>query len=146
MIHHELFLITGPCEGLHSSKLNSANWIIKKYRKLHIRVFLFASFKSSSSNCLRAKRQLFWNHCRQLSWSATSQRVKSKICVQKENKTDYYYLSNRRMIEVVFSSRVSLLAFYSSEKVLSAQVCSLACVSITVLWPKTRIKLVLQTR
>ena len=47
-----------------------------------------------------------------------------KICVQKDNKTmqlkleklkeknsDYYYLSNRKMIEVVFSSRVSLLAF-----------------------------------
>ena len=32
------------------------------------------------------------------------------------------------MIEVVFSSRVSLLAFYSSEKVLSAQVCPLACI------------------
>ena len=28
-----------------------------------------------------------------------------------------YYLSNGKMIEVVFSSRVSLLAFYSSEKV-----------------------------
>ena len=27
-------VITGPCEGLHSSKLNSANWIIRKYRKL----------------------------------------------------------------------------------------------------------------
>ena len=46
------------------------------------------------------------------------------------------------MIEVVVSCRVSLLAFYSSEKVLSAQVCSLAYVSITVLWLKTRIKLV----
>ena len=50
------------------------------------------------------------------------------------------------MIEVVFSSRVSLLVFYSSEKVLSAQVCSVACVSISALWLKTRIKLVLQRR
>ena len=44
------------------------------------------------------------------------------------------------MIEVVFFSLVSLLAFYSSEKVLSAQVCSLARVSITVLLLKTRNK------
>ena len=44
------------------------------------------------------------------------------------------------MIDVVFFSLVSLLAFHSSEKVLSAQVCSLACVSITVLLLKTRSK------
>ena len=62
-----------------------------------------------------------------------------KDCVQKENRPklgkscDYYYLSNRTelMIGVVFSSRVSLLAFYSSEQFLSAQVCSLACLRIT---------------
>ena len=36
------------------------------------------------------------------------------------------------MIEVVISSPESLLAFYSSAKVLSTQVCSLACVSIGV--------------
>ena len=61
-----------------------------------------------------------------------------KDCVQKENRPklgkscDYYYLSNRTevMIEVVFSSRVSLLAF-CSEQFLSAQVCSLACLRIT---------------
>ena len=34
------------------------------------------------------------------------------------------------MNDVVFSSRVSFLAFYSSEKVLSAQVCPLARISI----------------
>ena len=51
----------------------------------------------------------------------------------KKKHSDYYNLSNRKMIEVFFSSRVSLLVFYSSEKVLSAQVCSLACVSITAL-------------
>ena len=28
-----------------------------------------------------------------------------------KKNSDYYYLSNRKMIEVVFSSRVSLLAF-----------------------------------
>ena len=39
----ELFLTTSVCKGLHSSKLNSANWIIRKYRKLHIRV-CFARF------------------------------------------------------------------------------------------------------
>ena len=50
---------------------------------------------------------------------------------KREKNSDYYYLSNKKMIEAVFSSRVSLLAFYSSEKVLSAQVCSLACASIT---------------
>ena len=64
---------------------------------------------------------------------------------EKEKKySDYYYLSNRKVIEVVWSSRISLLASYSSEEDLSAQVCSLASVSITVLWHKTRIKLVLQ--
>ena len=137
MIHHLVIFKTGLCEGLHSRKLNSANWIIRKYRKLHIRVCF---------DCLRAKSQFFLSHCRQLSFSATLQRVKRKIYVQKENKTtsviknekrkknsDYYYLSNRKVIEVVCSSRISLLAFYSSEEVLSAQVCSLASVSITVL-------------
>ena len=136
MIHHLVIFKTGLCEGLHSRKLNSANWIIRKYRKLHIRVCF---------DCLRAE-SIFLSHCRQLSFSATSQRVKRKIYVQKENKTtsviknekrkknsDYYYLSNRKVIEVVCSSRISLLAFYSSEEVLSAQVCSLASVSITVL-------------
>ena len=55
--------------------------------------------------------------------------------MKKEKKiySDYYYLSNRKVMEVVWSSRISLLAFYSSEEVLSAQVCSLASVSITVL-------------
>ena len=43
---------------------------------------LLASVKSSCSNCLREKSQLFWSHCRQLSFS-TSQRVKRTICVQK---------------------------------------------------------------
>ena len=46
---------------------------------------------------------------------------------EKEKKYfDYFYLSNRKVIEVVCSSRISLLAFYSSDEVLSAQVCSLA--------------------
>ena len=41
--------------------------------------------------------------------------------MKKGKNSDYCYLSNRKMIEVVFPPRVSLLAFYSSEKVLSAQ-------------------------
>ena len=62
-----------------------------------------------------------------------------------KKNSDYYYLSNRKMIEVVFSSRVSLLAFYSSQKVLSTQVCSLACASITNgSLTEDKIKLVLQ--
>ena len=52
---------------------------------------------------------------------------------KKKKYCDYYYLNNGKVIEVVCSSRISLLAFYSYEEVLSAQVCSLASVSITVL-------------
>ena len=32
-----------------------------------------------------------------------------------KKNSDYYYLRNRKMIEVVFSSQVSLLAFYFRE-------------------------------
>ena len=57
--------------------------------------------------------------------------------MKKEKKnSDYYYLSNRKVIEIVCSSPISLLAFHSSEEVLSAQVCSLARISITVMNPK----------
>ena len=95
-----------------------------------------------------------WSHCRQLSFF-TSQRVKRKICVQKvisykeqklsqctgkhnyviksEENSDYYYLSNRKMIEAVFSSRVSLLAFYFQESFTAHKM---------VLWLMRRIKLV----
>ena len=53
--------------------------------------------------------------------------------MKKEKKySDYYYLSNRKVIEVVCSSRISLLAIYSSEEVGS--------VSITVLWQKAKDK------
>ena len=68
----------------------------------------------------------------------TASELKRKICLQKvisykeqklsqctgkqnyeiknEENSDYYYLSNRKMIEVVFFfSRVSLLAFYFQE-------------------------------
>ena len=51
---------------------------------------------------------------------------------KKKKYCDYYYLNNGKVIEVVCSSRISLLAFYSSEEVLRAQVCSLASVSVTV--------------
>ena len=59
---------------------------------------------------------------------------------KKKKNSDYYYFSNRKVIEVACSSRISLQAFYSSEEVLSTQVCSLASVSITVLWQKAKDK------
>ena len=88
---------------------------------------------------------------------STSQRVKRKICVQKvisykeqklsqcsgkqnyviksEENSGYYYLSNRKIIEVVFSSRESLLAFYFQERFTAHKM---------VLSLKRRIKLVCQ--
>ena len=61
---------------------------------------LLASVKSSCSRCLREKSQLFWSHCRQLSFS-TSQRVKRTICVQKviliKNRNFYSVLENKTM-------------------------------------------------
>ena len=156
MIHHELFLITdGPCEGLHSSKLNWANWIIKKYRKLRIRVFfarfiqiklqqLFTGKETTVLKSLPAAVVVSYFTASEKENLRTKRKRNYVIKnVKRKKNSDYYYLSNRKMIEVVFSSRVSLLPFYSYKKVSSAQDCSLACVSITVLWPKTRIKLVL---
>ena len=61
------------------------------------------------------------------------QKYVTKNEKEKKKYSDYYYLSNGKVIEVVCSSRISLLTFYSSEEVLSAQVCSLASVSVTVL-------------
>ena len=41
---------------------------------------------------------------------------KQSYVIKNEENSDYYYnLSNRKMIEVVFASRVSLLAFYFRE-------------------------------
>ena len=40
---------------------------------------------------------------------------KQNYVIESEENSDYYYLSNRKMIEAVFSSRVSLLAFYFQE-------------------------------
>ena len=61
---------------------------------------LLASVKSSCSNCLREKSQLFWSHCRQFSFS-TSQRVKRTICVQKviliKNRNFHSVLENKTM-------------------------------------------------
>ena len=156
MIHHLAILKTGPCEGLHSSKLNSANWIIRKYRKLHIRVFfyrfsqiqlqqLFTGRESIVLKPLPAVVVLSYFTASEKENLRTERKQNYVIKNEKEKKySDYYYLSNRKVIEVVWSSRISLLASYSSEEDLSAQVCSLASVSITVLWHKTRIKLVLQ--
>ena len=51
----------------------------------------------------------------------TERKQNYVIKSEKEKKySDYYYLSNRKVIEVVCSSRISLLAFYSSKEVLSA--------------------------
>ena len=98
---------------------------------------LLASVKSSCSNCLREKSQLFWSRSPQLSFS-TSQRVKRTNCVQKvilvknrlwlsqctgrqnyvmknEKNSDYYYLSNRKMI----LSKLAGLLF--RESLISAQ-------------------------
>ena len=40
---------------------------------------------------------------------------KQYYVIKNEEDSDYYFLSNRKMIEVVFYSRVSLLAFYFRE-------------------------------
>ena len=40
---------------------------------------------------------------------------KQNYVIKNEENSDYYYLSNRKMIEVVFSSRVTLLSFYFRE-------------------------------
>ena len=106
--------------------------------------YLFCSPQTNPAPAIAyGKSQFFWSYCRQLSFS-TSQRVKRKICVQKvisykeqklsqctgkhnyviksEENSDYYYLSNRKMIEVVFSSRVSLLIFYRLQLTLYGRV------------------------
>lgn len=132
MIHHELFLITGPCEGLHSSKLNWANWIIKRYRKLRIRVFLLASFKSSPSNFTSKETTILKSlpAAVVVSYFTASEKEnlrtkrKQNYVIKNEKRKKRLWLllleqQTRKMIEVVFSSRVSLLPFYSSEKVLN---------------------------
>ena len=40
---------------------------------------------------------------------------KQNYVIKSEENSDYNYLCNRKMIEVVFSSRVSLLALYFRE-------------------------------
>ena len=100
---------------------------------------LLASDKSSSSNCLRAESidlKLFevtagscgslihseWRGiiCLQNVISYKEQNLsqctgKQNYVIESEENSDYYYLSNGTMIEVVFSSRVSLLVFYIRE-------------------------------
>ena len=63
---------------------------------------------------------------------------------KKKETSDYYYLSNRKRVEVLFSSRVSL-TFYFRESFKRTSFSSLACVSDMVLGLKTGIKLVLQS-
>jgi len=123
---------------------------------------LLASVKSSCGNCLREKSQLFWSHCRQLSFS-TSQQVKRTICVQKviliknrlwlsqctgrqnyvmknEKNSDYYYLSNRKMI----LSKLNGLLFPRKFNKRTSLFTLMCYNSNLILWLKTKIKLVLQ--
>ena len=102
---------------------------------------MLGSVKSSSSNCLRAKSQLSLPAVVVLSYFTASEkenlRTERKQNQEMKNEkrekiSDSYYLSNRKVSKVVCSSRISLLAFYSSEEVGS--------VSITVLWQKAKDK------
>ena len=133
------------------------------------RFALLASVKSSSSNCLRAKRQLFWSHCRQLSFS-TSQWVKRKIWVRKiisyrggqelsqcTSGKQNYVIKNEKTLwlllleqqrndrsSLFFSSKLAGLLFPGKFYKRASLICSLACLSNMILWLKRRIKLFLQ--
>ena len=126
----KLFLITGPCKGLHSSKLNSANYY--KIQKTALKG-LFCSSQSNpapailcgqrvhcfevtaGSCCSLLHTTLFSTSllCKEQNLSQCS--GKQNYVTENEKNSDYYYLRNRKMIEVVFSSQVSLLAFYFRE-------------------------------
>ena len=82
-----LFLITGPREGLHSRKLNSENWIIRKDRKLHIRVCFVRFSQIQLQQLFTGKESLVLKSLPAvvvLSYFTASER---KFWVQKENKT-----------------------------------------------------------
>ena len=123
---------------------------------------LLASVKSSCSNCLREKSQLFWSHSPQLSFS-TSQRVKRTNCVQKviliknrlwlsqctgkqnnvmknEKNSDYYYLGNRKMI----LGKLAGLLFPRKFNKRTSLLTLMRYNSNLILWLNTKIKLVLQ--
>ena len=117
----KLFLKTSPCEGLHSSKLNSANWIIRKYRKLHIRI-CFARFSQIQLQQLFTGKEsivlkspptvvvLSYFTASENEDLRTERKQNYEIKNEKRKKTsDSYYLSNRKVIEVICSSRISLL-------------------------------------
>ena len=70
--------ITGPCEGLHSSKLNSASRY--KIQKTGHKGICFVRFRQILLQQFSVTGRVNC-HCRQL--SSISQRVKWKICVQK---------------------------------------------------------------
>ena len=120
MIHHLAILsLTGPCEGLRLSKLNSADQS-RKYRKLHLRVCfarlseiqlqkLFTGKESIVLKSLPAVIVLFFtasekDNLRTESYSYKEQKLSQ--CTGKQNyemkiekkNSDYYYLSSRRMI------------------------------------------------
>ena len=132
------------------------------------RFALLASVKSSFSNCLRAKRQLFWSHCQQLSFS-TSQWVKRKIWVRKvisyrgqelsqcTSGKQNYVIKNEKTLwlllleqqrndrsSLFFSSKLAGFLFPGKFYKRASLICSLACLSNMVLWLKRRIELVLQ--
>ena len=84
----QLFLITGPWEDLHSSKLNSANWIIRKYWKLHIKVCFPRFSQIQLQQLFRGKESIVLKSLPAevvLSYFTESER---KICLQKENKNN----------------------------------------------------------
>ena len=120
MIHHLAILrLTGPCERIRLSKLNSADHY-RKYRKLHIRVCfarlsqiqlqqLFTGKESIVLKSLPAVVVLYFtgsekDNLRTKSYSYKEQKLSQctgkQNCVMKNEKnSDYYYLlSNRKMI------------------------------------------------
>ena len=62
------------------------------------------------------KRKLFVQNVLSYKEQKLSQYTgKQNYVIKNEENSDYYYLSNRKMIVVVFSFRVSLLSFYFRE-------------------------------
>ena len=120
MIHHLAILsLTGPCEGLRLSKLNSANHY-RKYRKLHIRVCFARLSQTQLQQLFTGKESIVlksllavvvlsgFTACEKdnlgkESYSYKEQKLSQctgkQNCVMKNEKnSDYYYLNNRKMI------------------------------------------------
>ena len=71
--------------SIHSSKLNSANWIIRKYRKLHIRI-CFARFSQIQLQLFTGKESIVLESAAGSCRSPLSQRVKAKFTYRKMTK------------------------------------------------------------